>query len=159
MDAVKHMRAQASYFARDDWEYTSDLGTLEMSYQDSRDRAKPLRRIQEALDWLLHYPKWAEAFDGNGPWHRRAAFRLQMFWYELFQYRPSDLPDAKVGSVLTFWMEDGLYIEMVQPSVGLLLADFLEQEPDNHHAQKIRAEMQRLLDAHDERIKRAREES
>jgi hypothetical protein len=60
--------------------------------------------------------------------------------------RHSNAPDAHLGegSIITEWVEDGQYIELVQPSVGALLADFLEAEPENEHAKKIAAEIERI---------------
>lgn len=54
-------------------------------------------------------------------------------------------PDAVLADrIITWWHEDATYIQLFQPSVGQLIADFLEQEPDNEHAKKISAEILRV---------------
>lgn len=64
------------------------------------------------------------------------------------------LPDGDLneGKIICHWEEDGEYLQMVQPSVGALLAEFLLAEPDNEHARKILAEMQRIEDDYSQRI-------
>jgi hypothetical protein len=48
----------------------------------------------------------------------------------------------------TTWDEYGEYFQLVQPLVGGLLADFLEQEPNNPHAIKIAEEIDRIAMAY-----------
>jgi hypothetical protein len=158
-DSVKFMRSQAEYFDRSDrWLFTGHTPELYRVVHE-RDRLtwKNLRgRVKEAFEWLFQYPDFAKAIDtyldGPLPWWRKLGKRLHMFWFTL-SHVERNLPDGKVGSIYTYWMEDGRYIMMMQPSVGSLLADFLEQEPDNPHAQKIREEMDKILEdwhaAHD----------
>jgi hypothetical protein len=94
--------------------------------------------------------------DSHMPWWWRRTARLRMAWYSLTHVE-RNLPDGKVGSNYTYWMEDGLYIMMMRPSVGSLVADFLEQEPDHPHARRIRAEMENILGEFDQVRKERRE--
>jgi hypothetical protein len=70
--------------------------------------------------------------------------RLSMSAYSL--RRTPEMPDGHInnGSIITLWCEDGQYIELFQPTVGRLIADFLEAEPENEHAQKIAQEIERI---------------
>jgi hypothetical protein len=68
--------------------------------------------------------------------------------------RAQNLPDGHLeeGGVVAYWEETGEYLQMVQPSVGLLVADFLEQEPEHPHARAIAAEIRRHQDRYRQRI-------
>lgn len=57
-----------------------------------------------------------------------------------------NLPDGTVngGGIITFWEEDGEYITLFGPTVGVKVLDFIEAEPTHPHAQAIRAEIERV---------------
>lgn len=65
-----------------------------------------------------------------------------------------NLPDGSLGegSVLTFWEEDGEYFQLVQPTVGSRLSDFLEADPQHPLAQSLAEEVKRLLNSYGERL-------
>lgn len=48
-------------------------------------------------------------------------------------------PDGIIGEgrIITFWEEDGEYLELVSPQVGKLLADWMTACPDDPHAVAI----------------------
>jgi hypothetical protein len=65
-----------------------------------------------------------------------------------------NIPDGMFPTgVYAVWEEDGEYIQVVQPSVGVLVADFLEAEPENPHAIKIAEEIAAILDNYSRRVK------
>ena len=140
---AQHLRSLAEHFEQHDWNYTRDKGALH-SIRFDYPEDRPLGRLRRAFGWLLKpQPVFAKGWAPN---------RFAMFAYCL--RRDRHLPDGQLdgGSILTFWEETGEYLQMVQPSVGSLIADWLEAEPDNPHAQRVAAEMRRIADAYSERI-------
>ena len=57
------------------------------------------------------------------------------------------------GNIITFWEETGEYLNLMQPTVGTLVADFIIEDPTNPHAIKINKELTRLLKNYVKRIK------
>jgi hypothetical protein len=140
---ANQLRQFAEHFTPRDWNYTRDLGDLtEIRYANRRDEWP--QRLRSALRWLLRRsPEWSRGWGPN---------RFQMAAHVL--HRDNHLPDGVLdgGSIITFWEETGEYLQYVQPSVGSMLADWMEAEPDNPHAIRIAAEMKRINDSYGERI-------
>ena len=137
------LRQFAGHFALRDWEYTRNTGDLHSVRYDLPEDS-PLGRLRRALGWLLKpQPAFAKGWGPN---------RFYMFAHVI--KRDRHLPDGMLdgGGILTFWEETGEYLQYVQPSVGLLLADWMDAEPDSPHAQKVAAEMKRIYDGYCERI-------
>jgi hypothetical protein len=61
--------------------------------------------------------------------------------------KSSNLPDGIINGIITHWEEDGEYIAMMGPTVGVKVLDFLEAEPDNEHAKAILAAMHEAYNA------------
>jgi hypothetical protein len=139
------LRALATHHNHGDgWVYTRDTGGLEH-----------IRYRRDHTGYHAMWPRLKRAFNPKrlflrGPfstmlglmWTPRSAFA-----YVVVALRKSNnLPDGALnrGCVLTFWEEDGEYIEMVGPTIGEKIADFLEQDPDNPHAKAIAAEIHRV---------------
>jgi hypothetical protein len=126
-------------FDREQWEFV-DNNDLILDIHRSDDGDTWSKRIKSAFYWLFvgGSKSFREALgDGVG-------MRLSMFAYSL--RRTQEMPDGHInnGSIITLWCEDGQYIELFQPTVGRLIADFLEAEPENEHAQKIAQEIERI---------------
>ena len=140
MSSVKkaHELLRAYPYASHDWEMQSD--DLIKDIRRSDDNNSIDKRIKRAFYWLfIGGSKSTRNEFGDGIKHR-----VGMFFYAIRRY--SNVPDAYLGNgaIITEWVEDGEYIELVQPSVGALIADFLEAEPENEHAKKIAAEIERI---------------
>lgn len=65
-------------------------------------------------------------------------------WFRVSVRKDKNLPDGTINGNLIHWEEDGEYIECVGPTVGVKIADFLEQEPNHPHAIAIAAEINRI---------------
>lgn len=153
LQAATLLRDYANYHVRD-WDYSRDHHSLKAikykgEYSGYNRIDKRLFRFLEA-----NIPPKAKKYLGMKedsldfllPPH----FNLSSFIARVRVYLlPKDnLPDGTLrkGAIITFWEEDGEYIQLVQPSVGNLIADFLEQEPEHPHAEKIAAEITRIQD-------------
>ena len=146
MKAHELLRAY-DIFQRDDWNFQLNDSLID-DIRFSNDKSNKIPyRIKQAFYWLfVGGNKSIREAMGDGVKHR-----LSMFFYSLT--RTKEQPDGYMnqGAIITIWCEDGQYIELVQPSVGRLLADFLEQDPKNPHAKKIAKEIERIgnrKDAH-----------
>lgn len=65
-------------------------------------------------------------------------------WFKVSMFKDTNRPDGTINGNLIFWEEDGEYIEMVGPTVGEKIAEFLIAEPSNPHAVAISNEIQRI---------------
>lgn len=152
--AAEYLHSLANHFARDDWQWTRETEIRHIRYRgDYSGYNHPLRRIPRALSLAFHMPKWERDIAG-----RRSLKRwLYHVWAGLVVglRTDSNLPDGQLknAGVIAFWEEDGEYLQMVQPSVGSLLADFLIAEPEHPHAQLISAELERLMADYDRRCR------
>lgn len=133
------------------WDYTRTHNLKSIRYTDEYYSFDKLsNRIKHALDALFSRTGIFES-EFLGPW--KFSDRISFAFYCL--KRDDNLPDGQLagGKILTFWEEDGEYLQLVQPTVGSLLADFLEQEPDNPHAILIVKEMERIQRDYTKRLK------
>lgn len=165
------LRQYAEHFAQRDWNYTRkhDVVAIRYAYKPYRSRGDgkmhrdydhPISRIRRVIVDLG--PWWASASRRRNRdnfverMHREFsyAFRLKFALTNTLR-RDKHLPDGVLdnGGIITHWEETGEYLQYVQPSVGSLIADWMEAEPDNPHAQRVAAEMKRVNDAYGERIK------
>jgi hypothetical protein len=152
----QHLHALATHFAQEDWEYTRNTHIKHIRYDDDYAGYDAIpKRLKRAFGSLFHPRKrdmFSDMIGAKHWWHRLmyklVYFRIQM---ETDKHRPDGTLHR--GCIITHWEEDGEYIQMVQPSVGALLAEFLMEEPDNPHAQKITAELDRLWRGYSERAR------
>lgn len=137
------LRQHATHFVQSDWQYTRDLGGLtSLRYDRHEDTVRG--RLRSAARWLTRRRQpWESAFEVT---------RFQMARHAL--RRDRHLPDGVLdnGGVIVIWEETGEYLQYVQPSVGAILADWMDADPDSPHAQRIAAEMKRINDRYGERI-------
>ena len=152
---LKWVRFVATKFQRnvEGWTYSRDKGDLEhIRYKsDHTGYNAPLKRFVDGLKFgfenAFYARKGSLAAQLRSGEHRSVWQRIQTFFtYFHVRFRKDDnLPDGLVnGSIITHWEEDGEYIVMMGPTVGVKVLDFLEAEPDNVHAQAILAEMRRV---------------
>jgi hypothetical protein len=139
------LRSRATHHDHGDgWVYTRDTGDLEhiryrhdyTGYHSLRRRLKRAFNLKRLL--------------GRDPLSRalgfRPSFTSAIAWIQVSLRKQTNLPDGALHgrSVITMWEEDGEYIEMVGPTIGEKIADFLEQDPENPHSQAIAAEIRRV---------------
>lgn len=132
----KHLHSYANHFDRPMWKWTRDLDEM-TSIRYSYDVDTLWGRIKQAAKWLFRpTPEWMS----RGWWEDHVG----MAWYSL--RRDKHMPDGQFreGPVYAVWEEDGEYIQMVQPVVGSLIAEFLMECPEHPHAQKIAAKLREI---------------
>lgn len=80
---------------------------------------------------------------GGGPEKKSLWRRVQGFWiYFLVRFRKDkNLPDGQINGIITHWEEDGEYIALFQPRVGVKVLEFIKENPDNKYARAILDEM------------------
>jgi len=152
--AVKYLDSAANHFAHNDWNYTRHDHIKSIRYTREHDRYNLLfYRVKRSFRWAFTQSSFMKYFDEDKNIFQRLVIRFETFIFSL--KRDDYLPDGVLndGSIITFWEETGEYLQMVQPSVGSLLVNFLKEDPENPHAKLIIAEIDRILDAYDERIK------
>lgn len=151
---VKDFKFMANLFASE-WDYTRNHDIKSIRYKDGPLQEDTiLRRLKSALE-CLYKRDGIFASEFLGPWTIKS--RLSFAWHVL--QRDDNLPDGSLahGKIITYWEEDGEYLQLVQPTVGSLLADFLEQEPENPHAILIVKEMERINRDYNKRLKAEKE--
>jgi hypothetical protein len=142
-ESVERLDFLANVFMHRDWIYTRKTNLKKIQYTEEHDMYNRMSyRIKTAFGWLFSPPRFLTQFDETRK--RRLISRFQMFIYSL--KRDTNLPDGALdgGNVITFWEETGHYLELVQPSVGSLLVQFLKDEPDHPHAKIIIDELERI---------------
>ncbi len=139
----KQLREYAEHFEQADWCYTRNIAPLSAIRYDLADD-KLRGRIRRSFGWL--FGRRGDWMKGWGP------HRVGMALHGL--RRDRNLPDGVLdnGNIITHWEETGEYLQYVQPSVGSLLADFMDEEPDHPHALRIAAEMKRINDDYGARL-------
>lgn len=156
-EAADLLHTFAEHFVPRDWTYTRDHDIRHIRYDgDFSGYDAPGRRLARAVRHLI------PTFDGNlqralreidtervkgEPFARIKAIKsglLRRYYGAKIRLRtPDHNPDGVLdgGGVIVQWEETGEYIDLVQPQVGSLIADFLQAEPDNPHARKIAGAM------------------
>lgn len=141
------LRQYATHFAPEDWDYDRELGDLRI-YRTDPNRLR--RRLANA---------WRALTRRHRDWEREMFPDLLTFRWRLHSVRRALgrqllSPDGVVngGFVITFWEETGEYLHYVQPSVGALLADLMDDVPEHPVVQAIADEMKRINDRYGERV-------
>lgn len=131
----------------DGWVYSRDTG--------------PLRHIRYEYDYTgyNHWTKrFARAFDLREMFETKRSFarsigadpkgeslkkRLITAWIHIVVNLPKskNRPDGTINGIITHWEEDGEYIALFQPRVGVKVIEFIRANPDNEYARAILEEM------------------
>jgi hypothetical protein len=158
-DSAQELLDLATHFAARGWDYTRvhDVAAIRLTGDRAGYHAWR-RRVARAARCLLGPGTGARAFAGSDArgWVRLlrgATYRVACARVAL--RRPTHLPDGVLdqGRIVTFWEEDGEYLQLVQPSVGELVARFLLEDPDHPHAVRIRAELDRIRARYADRVR------
>lgn len=127
----------------DGWVYSRDTGPLrhiryESDYKGYNHWAKRARR---AFDWkhLTGTDSFSKMFRKN------ESLKMRLYsawaWVRVCLRKDSNLPDGMINGIITHWEEDGEYIALFQPRVGVRVIDFIRSNPDNEYARAILDEM------------------
>lgn len=154
MTNAEYLKSLADHFAPRDWDYTRKTDIVRIRYgSDSTGRFTFRNRLKRALksffsleaskDFLISHKSLRDHL-----LYKAAYFKVQA---TLDDNRPEGELDN--GNIIVHWEEDGEYLQMVQPTVGSLLADFLIADPEHPHAKIITAELDRLHTRYRKRIK------
>lgn len=139
-------------FVRRDWAYSRDKhGLTAMRYDDRDDDL--WSRIKTSWRWLTEKRSgWQVELQRKPGWLGALQDRLHMSWYVL--QLEDHLPDGTLdeGTIITIWEEAGEYIQLVQPSVGDLLAALLRAHPTLPEVRAIVEEIHRIQNDYVERI-------
>jgi hypothetical protein len=145
-EAAKALKELSNMFAHTDWTYTRNNQVSDIRYRKDFETTNSFQsRIKRSARWLFgQNNSWASGLEQTFLGRLRLGIVMSFFSLR----RTHNTPDGLLadGSIITFWEEDGVYINLMQPSVGNLLADFLEAEPDNPHAKAMSKEIARILD-------------
>lgn len=141
------LRDYAGHFSPRDWDYTRDTRELD--------------HIRYRHDYTGHNRLDRRILGGIRAAARLHGFlaprglRARLITLRVWAAKADNLPDGVLdsGNIITHWEETGEYLQYVQPSVGLLLADWMDAEPDSLHAALIAAEMTRIGARYTERLK------
>lgn len=147
--SVENLKFLANMFEPRDWNYTRSTNIKDITSKVPAEYEKLIPRIRRALGALYS----SKGIFGVKDFDWSVRSRISYFLFSL--KRTPNTPDGILnnGSVITFWEEDGEYIQMMQPSVGVLLAEFLEAEPENPYAELITKELNRIQRGYKKRIK------
>jgi hypothetical protein len=167
-DSASYLRSVATHHvhSHESWGWTRSHGIKRIVTKDTGKGRETLRnRIKHTVSAFrgLWFPKSTldtflrdlRAGDKNLPFWRR----VQLHYYTILatvrvgMSTDKNRPDGSFPTgVIAYWEEDGEYIQVMQPSVGELLAEFLEAEPENPHAVKISEEIASILVDYQKRI-------
>lgn len=132
-----------------------------------------IKHIRYDRDWKGYHSPWNRVIRAFGSefWHTKGSigrnmgfkwsFRSAWAWVQVCLTPDNNRPDGTLndGIVMTVWEEDGEYIEFVGPTVGVKIADFLENDPENPYAVAIAAEISRVRRLGVKRRKAEKEQS
>lgn len=129
--------------SRDGWIYTRDLGDLLhiRHRSDFTGYQHWTKRIKRVFVEAVFNKKQGGVF-GDFP----STFAEKLAYSKVILRKDANRPDGRISNagILTHWEEDGEYIVLMGPTVGVKVLDFLKAEPDNEHAKAILAEMHRV---------------
>ncbi len=162
-DAAHYLRITATHFAPRDWNYTRNNDIEHIRYKDAwKGRYNLWGRLKTTQHLLFSSRKTGlrKLLGGGAKW-----WQLKRRWSEVRAAlvvglrTDKHLPDGVLnnGNVIVHWEEDGEYLQVVQPSVGELVSNFLLEEPKNPHAIKISNEIDRILKSYSTRIKEGKD--
>lgn len=148
------LKRYATHHVHDDWPYSRDKGAImyavhERDYffdshylkeiRGSITRAfTGVRRVRKgSIDALLYKPGKLTLKD--------RLFELSMvpLWLKRSVLNNRIGYDGMVNGNLFLWEEDGEYVNVANPKVGALLADWMIAEPESEFAQKIAAQIKK----------------
>ena len=128
-DGVAALRMYAGHFYPRDWNYSrSRAGIKRIQYETDLNL---WGRFKDACGWLIG------KHDNLVTWgYPTGIFQLWKGRWHMFTYVlkvETNLPDGTLddGKIITFWEEDGEYLNLMQPTVGLLVADLLDADPND----------------------------
>lgn len=150
--SAKYLKELADHFEYRDWNYTRQTHIKSIRYESKYDFPNTLSyRIKSTFRWAFFPPKFVRILEPT--WKDRLRSRFTMPVHAI--RRDPNLPDGVLdgGNIITFWEETGEYLNLMQPTVGTLIADFILEDPTNPHAIKINKELTRLHKNYKKRIK------
>lgn len=145
--ALDYLEFISNVFVHRDWDYTRTTNIKNIKYKKGFDDLNSVKfRMKMAFRSLAWGKKHGILYNRN------IKEKIIMSFYHL--KRDANLPDGHLdgGNVITFWEETGEYLQLVQPSVGSLLAEFLRKDPENSHAKAINAELDRIHERYRDRV-------
>lgn len=149
--SAKYLKDLADHFEYRDWNYTRQDHIESIRYTPEQDPHNKLSyRIKNAAWWMFgKTPDWYSVLGEKNSIAKR--FRMAQHCLK----RDPNLPDGVLdsGNIITFWEETGEYLNLMQPTVGTLVADFIIEDPTNPHAVLINKELTRLHKNYEKRIK------
>lgn len=150
--SARHLKFLADHFEYRDWNYTRHHHIESIRYETEYDKHNKISyRVKWASRWLFgKTPDWIKQLEGKG---FGPISRIRIAAHSL--KRDTNTPDGILdgGKIITLWEETGEYLNLMQPTVGTLVADFIIEDPTNPHAIKINKELTRLLKNYEKRIK------
>jgi hypothetical protein len=131
------------------WVYSRDTGDLKhIRYEsDYTGRNHWTKRLRRALDLkhLLGRDSFSKTFRQS-----KRSIRDELLtaaaWFSVNWRKDSHLPDGQINGIITHWEEDGEYIALFQPRVGVKVLDFIRNNPESPYAQAILSEMRACAD-------------
>lgn len=158
----------ARFAMRKDWDYSRTHETSNpIKYiryeEDFTGYGNPLRRLLRAAEalWVnfFHKPSLLDkALYGCRKLPLFTRVKKAVIRAKLQLRTDPHIPDGVLanGSIITFWEEQGEYIQLMQPSVGSLVAEFLKHSPEHPYAIKIAKELNRIDREYSGRIRRGK---
>lgn len=151
---VLHSHASPMCYAR--WMYSKESSTnrriQHIRYsEDFTGKRNPLRRLKHALyslyENICKEPSTIERMTFNLAVGEQVPLRTRirrgLTSARVILSTRKRLPAGVVGGgrIIVLWEEEGKYLQLVQPSVGALIAEFLQECPEHPHAQRIAEEV------------------
>lgn len=138
---IRRLRHTAQWSMEDSWKYTRSNTIKHIRYFDdfSGYNSIPHRIIRAIESGYGSISGKRHLYYHSGKANLKARLISAYFASKYSLATETHAPDGVVadGRIITFWEEDGEYLECVSPEVGLELADWLEEDPTNPHAVKI----------------------
>lgn len=124
------------------WKYSRDIGGMKhIRYEsDYTGYNHWTKRVCRAFDW-----GHLTGRDGLTQHFRRPGLKNRFWeaygWVVVSLRKDSNLPDGQINGIITHWEEDGEYIALFQPRVGVKVLEFIKANPENEYARAILDEM------------------
>jgi len=154
------LKSYANHFVPRDWNYTRDTKIKHIRFEDDFDGYFSRRnRVKRALKAIVTRGgcSFFSRYDKSENWLKKLRYDIlgRIGMAKTYLKTDNHTADGVLdgGGIITFWEEDGEYLQMVQPQVGEMFADWLIAEPENAHAQIILAELERIQVSYSDRIK------
>jgi len=146
-DILKFAEFVATKFQsnRDGWIYSRDTGDLKhIRYEhDYTGYNHWTQRVQRAFDLkhLIGRDSFTRQILGDRKESLRTKYLHARAWITVSLKKDSNLPDGQINGNLTHWEEDGEYIALFQPRVGVKVIEFIRANPEHPAARAILDEM------------------